>query len=247
MAFISDMEIAELQKTLTTTEAASQILQNFLPLLRNSFNTVPHSEAFNRREDRVTAGLLPEGFESWIPLSSRADGNCLFHSTSILLVGNETLSGILRLLTVAELFAHSDFYGNHPQISQFSQASRYSHAAMFNILLSDDLAADVYAGNTDNASLAVEYLAKISAKPYVFSSQFHVLALAPVIGRPIFSVYPDIPGYTAIKNALHCVCYPREGFMENSSLNALDPVHIMCGQELLSPRYEVGHRIILHP
>ncbi|CAB4021306.1 Hypothetical predicted protein, partial [Paramuricea clavata] len=164
-----------------------------------------------------------------------ADGNCLFHSASILLIGNETLSGILRLLTVSELFAHSDFYGDHPQFTQFAQASGYSQAAIFSILLSDDLASDVYAGNSDNAPHAIESLANTSAKPYVFSSQFHILALASVIRRPIFSVYPDIPGCTAIKNALHCVCYPREGFLENSSLNAADPVHIMWTRANISP------------
>jgi hypothetical protein len=235
MAFINDMEIAELQKTLTTREAAGEILANFLPLLRNLLSDVPHSNAYNRREDRLTSGLLPEEFGSWIPLSSRADGNCLFHSASILLIGNETLSGILRLLTVSELFAHSDFYGDHPQVTQFAQASGYSQAAIFSILLSDDLASDVYAGNSDNAPHAIESLAKTSAKPYVFSSQFHVLALASVICLPIFSVYPDIPGCTAIKNALHCVCYPREGFLENSSLNAADPVHIMWTRANISP------------
>ena len=111
------MEIAELQKTLTTKEAAGEILANFLPLLRNLLSDVAHSNAYNRCEDRLTSGLLREEFGSWIPLSSRADGNCLFHSASILLIGNETLSGILRLLTVSELFAHSDFYGDHPQVT----------------------------------------------------------------------------------------------------------------------------------
>ena len=126
MAFINDLEIAELQKSLTTRETANEIIANFLPLLQNSFGEVPHENASNRRQDLITTGLLPEGFKSWIPLSSNADGNCLFNSASILLIGNETFSGILRLLTVAELFANSDFYGDHPQIAEFSQASGYS-------------------------------------------------------------------------------------------------------------------------
>jgi hypothetical protein len=91
MAFITDLEIAELQKTLTTREAAFEILNNFLPLLRDSFSTIPHANTNCRREDRVSVHLLPEGFESWIPLSSTADGNCLFHSASYWLEMNHFL------------------------------------------------------------------------------------------------------------------------------------------------------------
>jgi hypothetical protein len=98
---------------------------------------------------------------------------------------------------------------------------------IFNILLSDDLAAEAYAGNLNNASRAIEVLAKETAKPYVFSSQFHIFALASVIGQPIFSVYQDIPGSIAIKKALHGVCNPRQRFQEDDSLGTVDPVHIM--------------------
>ena len=137
----------------------------------------------------MTSELLPDGFGSWIPLSSRADGNCLFHSASILLIGNKTLSGIFCLLTVSELFTHSDFYGDRTQVTQFSQASGYSHAAIFNILLSDDFALDLYSGKSDNGPHAIESLAKTSAKPYVFSSQFHIFAL----------VYPYILTFLVVR------------------------------------------------
>ena len=40
MAFINDLEIAELQKSLTTRETANEIIANFLPLLQNSFGEV---------------------------------------------------------------------------------------------------------------------------------------------------------------------------------------------------------------
>ncbi|CAB4013196.1 Hypothetical predicted protein [Paramuricea clavata] len=161
MAFINDLEIAKLQDTLTTRKAAHEIIENFLPMLRNSFSNIPHSDAYNRRAGRVAASLLPEGFECWTPLSF------------------------------------------------------------------DDLAAEAYAGNLNNASRAIEVLAKETAKPYVFSSQFHIFALASVIGRPIFSVYPDIPDSIAIEKALHGVCNPRQRFQEDDSLGTGDPVHIM--------------------
>jgi hypothetical protein len=111
--------------------------------------------------------------------------------------------GILHLLTVAELLAHSHFYGAcHPQLVQFLQESGYSKAAIINIFLSDDMASELYSGKTNNAPRAIESLAMSTAKPYIFSSQFHILALSSVISKPIFSIYPTIPGNTAIKKAM---------------------------------------------
>ncbi len=91
MAFITDLEIAELQKTLTTRETAFEVLNNSLPLLRNLFSTILHANTNSRREDRVSVHLLPEGFESWMLLSSTVDGNCLFHSASYWLEMNHFL------------------------------------------------------------------------------------------------------------------------------------------------------------
>ena len=127
-------ELRICKKTLTTREAAHE-MNNFLPLLHNSFDIVPHPNAYNRREDRFAANLLPLAgeFKSWRAVNPTANGNCLFNSASILLTGNASLSGILHLLTVAELLAYSDFYGTHPQISEFSEASGYSPPTVFNI------------------------------------------------------------------------------------------------------------------
>lgn len=44
-----------------------------------------------------------------------ADGNCLFNSASIFLVGDESASHVLRLLTVVELFLKPQYYANHPK------------------------------------------------------------------------------------------------------------------------------------
>ena len=45
---------------------------------------------------------------------------------------------------------------------------------------------------------------------------------------PVFSVYPDIPGISAIKNAMHGICYPRQRLVDDSSPSQeVDPIHIM--------------------
>ena len=64
--------------------------------------------------------------------------------------------------------------------------------------LSDQKAEYIYRGQLVIAARAVEVLALETAKPFAFSSHFHILALACIIGKPIQSVYPDIPALLAI-------------------------------------------------
>ena len=53
-------------------------------------------------------------------------------------------------------------------------------------------------------------LAQETAKPYECASSFAILALAFVLGRAIFSVYPEIPSAIIIKRAIHGIFYPRQ-------------------------------------
>lgn len=205
---IDNIQIYELSKALTTKEAAQEILANFLLLV--SQHEVDLKKLDHRSQHVISKSLLPHDFKDWIPLEATGDGNCLYNAVSISLSGDESLAGLLRLLTVAELFANSEFYAHHPQLAAISEDSNYSVPALLNIFMSDQKAQDKYGGNIDNASHAIEVLAQESAKPFVYSSQFHILALASVIGKPIQSVYPDIPSCSAIKKALHGVFYPRE-------------------------------------
>ena len=46
--------------------------------------------------------------------SSVEDGNCWFSSASIVLVGDSSLSSVLRAQTCLELYSNSDFYLNYP-------------------------------------------------------------------------------------------------------------------------------------
>lgn len=63
------------------------------------------------------SALIPkeEVEEATKALKATADGNCLFNSASILLVGDESASHVLRLLTVVELFLKPQYYANHPK------------------------------------------------------------------------------------------------------------------------------------
>ena len=44
-----------------------------------------------------------------------ADDNCLYRSASLILVGNQDLHLLLRLLTAIELFLHPSSYARHPK------------------------------------------------------------------------------------------------------------------------------------
>ena len=203
MDALTDLQIMDLAKALTCKKAAHEILANFLPLISQ---TRMHSEKLHdRSHDFISKSLLPSDFKDWIPIKTTGDGNCLFNAMSTALSGNESLSSVLRLLTVAELFAYSEFYADHPQIADIAQVSSYSKHAILNIFLSDQKAEKTYSGNIDNVRRAIEVLAQETAKPFVFSSHFHILALASVISKPIQSVYPDIPSCRAIQNLLHRV------------------------------------------
>ena len=73
--------------------------------------------------------------KEWVLLMTPGDGNCLYNSVSISLVGDTKLASLL-MLTVAELFAHSEFYAKHPQLEDFAQAARYTLPSLIIIFLS---------------------------------------------------------------------------------------------------------------
>lgn len=69
-----------------------------------------------RTLDTLSDLLMPDDIPANLkPRKITANGNCLFNSVSVLLVGNEDLAFTLRLLTAAELYLHRDFYANHPR------------------------------------------------------------------------------------------------------------------------------------
>lgn len=66
--------------------------------------------------DQLSSSLLPQDVPTnVIPLKATGNGNCFFNAASILLIGNESLHGVLRLLTAIEIFLHCNFYANHPR------------------------------------------------------------------------------------------------------------------------------------
>ena len=55
------------------------------------------------------------GHHTFYVFRTNADGDCLYNAVSLAPRGNEQLSHLLRALTSAELYLHSDFYSPHPR------------------------------------------------------------------------------------------------------------------------------------
>ena len=56
--------------------------------------------------------------------SSQSNGNCLYSSISIHLVGNSSLALKLRVISCLELFLNAEFYFNHPNFKYFHTVHR---------------------------------------------------------------------------------------------------------------------------
>jgi hypothetical protein len=68
------------------------------------------------KRDLLSACILPRDISSnLVPIKATGNGDCLYNSFSICLVGNENLSGVLRLLTAIEMYQNSEFYTRHPR------------------------------------------------------------------------------------------------------------------------------------
>lgn len=70
----------------------------------------------NKKLDTFSSCLLPCDIpHHLIPVKATGDGDCFYNSASILLIGNESLSPVLRILIAAEIFLHAKFYAKHPR------------------------------------------------------------------------------------------------------------------------------------
>ncbi len=218
MDYLNFSETMDSSNSLTNKVSAENILSNFQPLLWAKMHD-SDAPLKQRNIDATSKLLLPTDFNEWVPLSILGDGNCLYNAVSVSLVGNVSLAALLRMLTASELFTHSEFYAKHPQLKDFAKNSGYSLSAITSIFLSEDKSQSVFNGKRANASKAIETLAQATAKPYVYSSAFNILALASVIRRPIFSVFPDEPSASRMKLATHGFYYPKEALTSCSDID----------------------------
>ena len=139
-------DLLSLQKKLTVGDT-SLLLKQYVEELQQKYESkVEQGSGCNlkdlaimRADNIIGSALIPkeEVGEEMKALQATADGNCLFNSASILLVGDESASHMLRLLTAVELFLNPQHYANHPKLTEAKTFSSFSDTTLFSLLLSD--------------------------------------------------------------------------------------------------------------
>ena len=132
---------------------------------------------------------LPSNLEAEELQSKKAtsNGNCLYNSASIILNGNEDLSLLLRLLTAVELYKNAPFYATHPNSPEAASDCCLPEISLFIQFLSD-WGLKVFE-NTKDRNEAVK--GEAGCRDKKLSEMIHMMALSTVIGRLIFSLYPE--------------------------------------------------------
>ena len=89
-------------------------------------------DSFRLKQDEISNDLIPkdtitefkvkENKEVYC-IKTRGNGNCVFHSVSVWLVGNQSLLPVLHLLTAIELYLNAQAYANNSTISDIERAT----------------------------------------------------------------------------------------------------------------------------
>ena len=104
-------------------------------------------DSFNLKQDELSNDLIPkdtitefkvkENKEVYC-IKTRGDGNCMFRSVSVWLVGNQSLHPVLRLLTAIELYLNAEAYANNSKIRDIEKAAGcFSCTLLYRNLLLD--------------------------------------------------------------------------------------------------------------
>jgi len=169
-------------------------------------------------KDVVGQNLIPDDIfltRSKIPgkvefntIKTSGDGNCLYRSASLILVGNEDLHLLLRLLTAIELFLHASYYTRHPKFLSCvkSPSADVPEDIMFTLCLSDT--GMKMWESTKCREDAIKREAATGCRVSKWSVMVHLMALASVIGRSIFSAFPKDSSKT--RPFFHDEIIPRE-------------------------------------
>ena len=169
-------------------------------------------------KDAVGQNLIPDDIfvsRSKIPgkvefdaIKTSGDGNCLYHSASLILVGNEDLHLLLRLLTVIELFLHASYYARHPKFlsGMKSPSADVPDDIMYALCLSDS--GMKMWESTKGREDAIKREAATGCRVAKWSVMVHLMALANVIGRSIFSAFSKDCSKT--RPFFHGAIIPRE-------------------------------------
>ncbi|XP_006884744.1 PREDICTED: vertnin [Elephantulus edwardii] len=174
------VESEGLEGLVGTAIEAKQVLSSFaLPQCREG---CPSPQVL--QVDPVAMSLYPEDApRNMLPLVCKGEGSLLFEAASMLLWGNTGLSLELRARTVVEMLLHRHYYLQGMIDSKVMlQAVRYS------------LCSEESPEMTSLPSTTLEAIfdadVKATCFPSSFSNVWHLYALASVLERNVYSIYP---------------------------------------------------------
>ena len=125
-----------------------------------------------------------------VALTVTGDGNCLYNSASLLLCGEELRIGCLRLLIAEELYFNAEYYATHEIFKLTKEGSGIPEDLLFPVALSSDEDGIIANGGNEVDAVKAEAIAGYEFKKW--GCLVHMMALASVIRRPIYSVYPNV-------------------------------------------------------
>ena len=156
-----------------------------------------------------------------IPLYVPGDGNCLFHSISVALVGGISMTMELRYRVCVEIVTNEQFYTNHHQITGAAGAVGSFSAACMD-----------------------------TARDKAWSTIWQMHGLATVTGRRINSIYPSINGLLDFPvRVLNLELCPRNGITNPRRLQILWTKFgsVNAGYKPELGRWEPDHFVFLAP
>ena len=147
-----------------------------------------------------------------------------------MLVGNESLSPPLWLLTATELYSNAPFYVKHPKLTEAVNDCGLPEVSLFIQCLSKN-GLKSWDEKMDHVA-AVQREAIGGCTDGEWSCMFHVMALATVLGRQIFSAFPDCGVKT--RPLFQGYISPCSSNVQSTDVDAKSPAMILwsIGQEV---------------
>ena len=125
-----------------------------------------------------------------VALTLTGDGTCLYNSASLLLCGEELCNGCLRLHVAKELYFNAEYYATHEIFKLTKEGSGIPEDLLFPVALLSDEDGIIANGGNEVDAVKAEAIAGYEFKKW--GCLVHMMALASVIRRPTYFVYPNV-------------------------------------------------------
>ena len=162
----------------------------------NKLRYLPAPDLRLLSEDKSATSLIPPHRKNHLKaVQSSPNGNCLFNSVSLCLVGSEALANELRLRTCIELAQNVPFYMRHPTYTELQIPSVSKPGSFLSVDSIHDVAsfwnesAMIYKEQGIEAALKNEIM--LTANNYSSSTMLPLMAVASVVGLTVSTLFPE--------------------------------------------------------